>query len=415
MNGGLATAKWASGGAVGTEPASSRRPLRQDLGAGKTQKGNFLDATRDPHDHKDPWIIDGKTHLRGLSLTGLGEFVGSLGEPPYRVRQVSSWLYEKIAGDFSEMTDLPLATRETLRKNALLSSFRRVSVQVSQVDGTRKYLFELHDGNAVESVLMRHDKRITFCVSSQVGCPLDCRFCQTSKGQFRRNLSAGEILDEICYLKKECLEEADKVNIVFMGMGEPLLNYRSLVQAIGVINGAPGFELGSKRVTVSTSGLPRRMKNLAGEGLKCSLALSLNATTDAKRRELMPAVSKYTIEEIIEAARYYADKIRRRVTLEYVLLRGENTSMADARRLGKIARRGSFKINLIPYNPGRDGGFETLDEDELQAFIRELLPYSPTVTVRRSKGPDIFAACGQLWTESLAPRGHGASRETRET
>jgi 23S rRNA (adenine2503-C2)-methyltransferase len=196
----------------------------------------------------------------------------------------------------------------------------------------------------------------------------------------------------------------EKANIVFMGMGEPLLNYRAVVNAIRVLNAVPGFELGSKRVTVSTSGLPRRMKNLADEGLKCSLALSLNATTDPKRRELMPAVSRYAIEEVIDAARYFAEKSGRRVTLEYVLLRGENTSAEDARRLGKIARRGPFKINLIPYNPGRDGGFETLDEGELQSFIRELLPFSPTLTVRRSKGPDIFAACGQLWTQSLAPQ-----------
>ena len=384
---------------MGANP--EKRPRSRAVVAKRRRRSNEM---TDPHDHKDPWVIGEKTHLRGLTLSGLGEYVASLGEAPYRARQLASWLYEKIAVDFSEMTDLPLAIREALREKTLIGSFRRAAVQVSKIDGTRKYLFELHDGNSVESVLMRHGKRITFCVSSQVGCPLDCRFCQTSKGQFRRNLTAGEILDEVCYLKKECLDEADKVNIVFMGMGEPLLNYRALVQAVGVINEAPGFELGSKRVTVSTSGLPRRMRNLAEEGLKCSLALSLNATTDAKRRELMPAVSKYSIEEITEAAVYYAAKVDRKVTLEYVLLKGENTSVADARRLGKIARRGSFKINLIPYNPGRDGGFETLDEDELQGFIRELLPYSPTVTVRRSKGPDIFAACGQLWTESLGAR-----------
>jgi 23S rRNA (adenine2503-C2)-methyltransferase len=211
----------------------------------------------------------------------------------------------------------------------------------------------------------------------------------------------GEILDEICFLRKECREDTDKANVVFMGMGEPLLNYRSLAGAIRVLNEAPGFELGSKRITVSTSGLPRRMRNLAEEGLKCSLALSLNATTDEKRRELMPAVSRYTIDEVVEAARYFAEKSGRRVTLEYVLLRGENTTADDARRLGKIARRGPFKINLIPYNPGREGGFETPGEEELQQFIRLLLPYSPTLTVRRSKGPDIQAACGQLWTRSL--------------
>jgi 23S rRNA (adenine2503-C2)-methyltransferase len=359
---------------------------------------------RAEHVHKDPWNIGGKTHLRGLTIPALGEFVESLGQPPYRARQLASWLYEKLPDDVSAMTDLPLGFREGLRDRALVSSFCGCSVQESKVDGTRKYLFELHDGNMVESVLMRHGRRITFCVSSQVGCPLDCRFCETAKGQFRRNLSAGEILDEICHLKKDCLGDADKVNIVFMGMGEPLLNYRSLVQAVGVINSAPGFELGSKRVTISTSGLPRRMKNLADEALRCSLALSLNATTDAKRRELMPAVSKYTIEEIIDAARYYEKRSGRRVTLEYVMLRGVNTSPTDARRLGKIARSGPFKVNLIPYNPGRAGEFEAPDEEDLQAFIRGLLPYAPTVTVRRSKGPDIFAACGQLWTKSLGAR-----------
>jgi 23S rRNA (adenine2503-C2)-methyltransferase len=356
------------------------------------------------HEHEDPSIVDGKTHLRCLSLLELEAWAESLGEPRYRGRQLASWLYEKLAGDFAEMTDLPLGFRETLSGRALVSSFRRVSAQVSKIDGTKKYLFELHDGNCVESVLMQHDSRTTFCVSSQVGCPLDCRFCQTSKGQFRRNLTAGEILDQICWLKKECGDEMEKANIVFMGMGEPLLNYRSVVAAVRTLNAAPGFELGSKRITLSTSGLPRRMKNLADEGLKCSLAVSLNATTDAKRRELMPAVSRFTISEVVEAARYFAEKTGRRVTLEYVLLRGENSSAEDARRLGKIARRGSFKINLIPYNPGREGEFEAQNEDELQAFIRELLPFSPTLTVRRSKGPDIFAACGQLWTESLTPQ-----------
>ncbi len=359
---------------------------------------------QDPsHEHEDPTLVDGKTHLRCLTLAELAGYVEALGEPRYRTDQITSWVYEKIATDFSDMTNLPLTLRTRLEETAMVGSLTDVSVQISKVDGTRKYLFKLHDGNAVETVLMPHEKRITFCVSSQIGCPLDCVFCQTSKGVFQRNLTPGEILDQICYLKKDCQEVTDKVNVVFMGMGEPLLNYRSLVQTIAVLNEAPGFELGSKRVTVSTSGLPRRMRNLADEGLKCSLALSLNATTDIKRRSLMPAVSKYSIKEVIDAARYFAETTGRRVTLEYVLLKGENTSLEDARRLGKISRQGPFKLNLIPYNAGRDGGFETLGDAELHEFIQELLPYSPTVTVRRSKGPDIFAACGQLWTESLAP------------
>ncbi|UCG52546.1 MAG: 23S rRNA (adenine(2503)-C(2))-methyltransferase RlmN [Candidatus Latescibacterota bacterium] len=346
-------------------------------------------------------VENGRTHLRDLSLTELREFVERLEEPRYRYRQLVSWLYEKLADDFLEMTDLPMSLRETLGRNAEVSSLRGATMQVSKIDDTRKYLFELRDGKFVESVMMRHGHRLTLCISSQVGCPMDCRFCQTSKGVFQRNLKSGEILDQICHLKQDCRDDADKVNIVFMGMGEPLLNYRSLVQVIGTLNDADGLEMGSKRITVSTSGLPRRMKNLANEGIKCSLAVSLNATTDDQRRRLMPAVSRHSLKDTIDAARYFAERTGRRVTLEYVLLKGENTSYEDAHRLGKISRKGPFKINLIPYNPGRDPEFDTLSEDELDRFIQVLLPYSPTLTVRRSKGPDIFAACGQLWNQSL--------------
>lgn len=349
-------------------------------------------------------VKNGKTHLRDLSLPELAEFVTGFGEPAYRYRQLVSWLYEKLATDFPEMTDLPLGLRDSFAESALVTSLCGSSVQVSKIDGTRKYLFELRDHKLVESVMMNHGQRITLCISSQVGCPMDCVFCQTSKGVFQRNLKCGEILDQICHLKRECRDEANKshpVNVVFMGMGEPLLNYRSLVDAIRILNDPEGLDMGSKRITVSTSGLPRRMRNLADAGLKCSLALSLNATTDDDRRRLMPAVSKYPIKETVDAARYFAEKSGRKVTLEYVLLRGENTSEDDARRLGKISRRGPFKLNLIPYNPGREGEFETLNEDELQQFIHILLPYAPTLTVRRSKGPDIFAACGQLWNASL--------------
>ncbi|UCH82846.1 MAG: 23S rRNA (adenine(2503)-C(2))-methyltransferase RlmN [Candidatus Latescibacterota bacterium] len=351
-------------------------------------------------------VRNGKTHLRDLSLDQLSEFVSGFGEPPYRYRQLVSWLYEKLAGDFQEMTDLPLRLREQLAHHARVTSLRATTVQVSQIDGTRKFLFDLGDGKSIESVLMRHGQRVTLCISSQVGCPMDCLFCQTSKGVFQRNLKCGEILDQICHLKRVCRDEDEAkkshpVNIVFMGMGEPLLNYRSLVHAIRTLNAPEGFDMGSKRITVSTSGLPRRMCNLADAGLRCSLALSLNATTDSDRRRLMPAVSKYPIKETIDAARYFAETSGRRVTLEYVLLRGENTSDEDARRLGKISRQGPFKLNLIPYNPGPEGEYETLDEDELQRFIQLLLPYAPTLTVRRSKGPDIFAACGQLWNQSL--------------
>jgi 23S rRNA (adenine2503-C2)-methyltransferase len=344
---------------------------------------------------------DNKLHLRNLSLPDLRDFIAGHGMPEYRYRQIASWLYNKLAHDFEVMTDLPLAYRQRLAGEAVVESVQVLSTQTSAVDGTKKFLFQLCDGGLVESVFMPHGKRVTLCVSSQVGCPLDCVFCQTGKGVFGRNLTSGEILDQICYLKSGC--ENDKVNLVFMGMGEPLLNFEAIVQSIRVLNDPQGLDMGSRRITVSTAGLPRRMRDLADADLRCSLALSLNATTDQQRRQLMPAVGKYSITELVDAALYFHAQSGRRVTLEYVLLKGVNTSDADAKRLGKIAARGPFKVvNLIPYNPGREAEFSTLSEDDIQRFIKILLPYVPTVTVRRSKGPDIDAACGQLWTETLA-------------
>lgn len=339
-------------------------------------------------------------HLRDLSMDALRDFVVSHKVPEYRYRQVASWIYGKLATDFTEMTDLPLDLRMALSKRAAVERILVVSEQRSAVDGTRKFLFQLADGSLVESVLMPSPRRTTLCVSSQVGCPLDCVFCQTGKGGFGRNLTSGEILDQVCNLKR--YSDYDKINLVFMGMGEPLLNFDALVRAIRILNDPSGFDMGSRRITVSTAGLPRRMRDLADEGLRCSLALSLNATTDEQRRELMPAVGRYTIDELVDASLYFNSKGGRRITLEYVLLSGVNTSDADARRLGKISRRGPFKVNLIPYNPGLEEPFPAISEDEIQRFIRTVLPFAPAVTVRRSMGPDIQAACGQLWTETLA-------------
>jgi 23S rRNA (adenine2503-C2)-methyltransferase len=352
-----------------------------------------------------------KIHLRDLSLSDLREFVMSHDVPEYRYRQIASWLYDKLADDFGQMTDLPLDLRSRLADGAAVERIRIVSEQKSAVDGTRKFLFELADGSLVESVLMPSERRTTLCVSSQVGCPLDCVFCQTGKGDFGRNLTSGEILDQICHLKRHCA--FPKVNLVFMGMGEPLLNFEALAQTISVLNDPSGLDMGSRRITVSTAGLPRRMRDLADEGLRCSLALSLNATTDEQRGRLMPAVARHSIDELIEAALYFNSKSGRRVTLEYVLLNGLNTTQADAKRLGKIAGRGPFKVNLIPYNPLREDEFSTISEAEIQRFIRTVLPYAPTVTVRRSMGPDIDAACGQLWTETLAKDTEKPTKGTR--
>jgi 23S rRNA (adenine2503-C2)-methyltransferase len=366
--------------------------------------------TRPPTDRgaKEPAVESASpppshTHLRDLGLRGLREFVLQRGLPEYRYRQIASWIYGKLVSDFDSMTDLPLDFRHDLSVDAVVQSVRVAARQLSAVDGTAKYLFELSDGALVESVLMPHEGRTTLCVSSQVGCPLDCVFCQTGKGVFGRNLTTGEILDQICYLKRE--SGHSKVNLVFMGMGEPLLNFDALVRTIRVLNDPEGLDMGSRRITVSTAGLPRRMRDLGDRGVRCSLALSLNATTDAQRQSLMPAVGRYRIDELVDAAVYFHEKTGRRITLEYVLLKNANMSDEDAKRLGRISRRGPFKVNLIPYNAGREADFAPVQEPDIQRFIQVLLPYAPTVTVRRSKGPDIDAACGQLWTQTLARKG----------
>ena len=340
-------------------------------------------------------------HIRDMSIPALREFILSQGEPEYRFRQLATWIYARLSTDFQQMTDLSLEMRGRLAERFVVRSARPASVQESQLDGTRKYLFELHDGARVESVLMRYEDRTTLCVSSQVGCPLDCVFCETAKGRFQRDLTAGEILDQICTLKDDAGLASKKVNIVFMGMGEPLLNFDATVAAIRTLNDPLGLNLGARRVTLSTSSFPERIRELADSDVSCSLALSLNAPNDTIRRELMPKASRFSIDELMDAARYFVRNGGRRVTLEYVMLRGVNTSDADADALAKLTRGQPFKINLIPYNPGRASQFASISEAEIQRFVRRLLPIAPAVTVRRSRGTDIDAACGQLWTKSL--------------
>jgi 23S rRNA (adenine2503-C2)-methyltransferase len=274
-------------------------------------------------------------------------------------------------------------------------------VQESALDGTRKFLFELADGARVESVLMRYENRTTLCVSSQVGCPLDCVFCETAKGNFRRNLTAGEILDQVCTLKLEAGAQDQKINVVFMGMGEPLLNLPELVRALRVMNDPLGLNMSDRRITVSTSSFPERIRELAATDVSCSLALSLNAPNDAKRRALMPKASHFSIQELLDAARDFARSGRRRVTLEYVLIPGVNMDDDDAEELGRLSHRQPFKLNLIPYNPGRVDPLPRPTEEEIDRFVSRLLPVAPAVTVRRSRGVDIDAACGQLWNASL--------------
>ncbi len=336
-------------------------------------------------------------HIRNLSPAELADRLEALGQPPWRVRQLTAWLYGRLVEDFDAMTDLPAALRAELARRFVVRTAREVARSESAVDGTCKVLFELPDGARVEAVRMRYDGRTTLCVSSQAGCPLDCAFCETARGGFRRNLTAGEILDQVCALMAEAGLAGRKVNVVFMGMGEPLLNFDAVVAAVRTLNAPEAFDLGARRITISTSSFPERIRALARTDLRCSLALSLNAPDDALRRRLMPKASRFPIAELLDAAEAFVRSGRRHATLEYVMLRGVNTSPRHADALARLAAGRPFKVNLIPYNPGRHGAFERVGEREIDAFARRLARRVRAVTVRRSRGVDIDAACGQLW------------------
>ncbi len=342
-----------------------------------------------------------RRHLRSLSLDQLRDFVIAEGESPYRFVQLATWVYGRLESNIDAMSDLPREFRSRLAERFDISTSAPVSIQESAIDGTRKFLFECADGARVESVLMRYDRRNTVCLSSQVGCPLDCVFCETAKGRFQRNLTSGEILDQLCLLKSEAGSPSEKINVVFMGMGEPLLNLPNVVAAIRTMNDPRGLDIVGRRITVSTSSFPERIRELADSGVDCSLALSLNAPNDEKRRELMPKASNFPIRELLDAARYFVRDGRRRVTLEYVLIKGCNMDDDDADQLAALSRDQPFKLNLIPYNPGRRDPFQRPTEPDINRFIERVLPHAPAVTVRRSRGVDIDAACGQLWNQYL--------------
>ncbi len=349
-------------------------------------------------------MTESKQHIRDIGLETLRQAVMDHCGAEYRYRQLCQWLYGKLAQNFDEMTNLSLDVREWLNRRFTMDSAIPILAQFSRIDGTRKYLFELEAGVTIESVVMWYEKRTTLCISSQAGCPLDCVFCETATGKFRRNLTTGEILDQICTLKRDAGLADKKVNVVFMGMGEPMLNYDAVVGAIRVLNDPLGLDLGARRITVSTSGFPDRIRKLAEEDIRCSLALSLNAPGDKSRSKLMPKASRSSVSELLDAVEYFVRHKNRRATLEYVMLGGVNTSDEDAVALSRLTAGLPVKINLIPYNPGRTGTFRAVSEREIQQFVKKLIPKAPAVTVRRSRGNDIDAACGQLWTQTLGKK-----------
>ena len=332
-----------------------------------------------------------------MTVQEIQNALDSLGIEPYRARQIFQWIYRKNATSFAQMTNLSKSLRQALSEKADILVLRPLSVRRSSESGTIKFLFALPDGNAVESVYIPDQKRRTVCVSTQVGCALKCRFCQTGKMGLTRNLTSGEIVDQVLAIEREVGVRV--TNVVMMGMGEPFHNYENALRAAELMADPEGLAIGQRRITISTSGLVPQIERFTRENRRFKLAVSLNATTNATRSALMPINRKFPLESLLQALRDYSRHSRNRVTFEYVLIADQNDSPKDARRLRQLLKGIHCKINLIPYNP-TGPGFQPPSEERLGAFIQELLDFPAPVTVRRSRGTDIDAACGQLFVKN---------------
>lgn len=354
-----------------------------------------------------------KKNLRGFTLKELEEFAISIGEQKYRGKQLFNWLYTREAGSFGEMTSLSNALREKLSSVATIDSLKPIEIQESRRDGTTKFLFQLGDGKRVECVLIpprtafdspdarseEEQQRLTLCVSTQVGCPLDCKFCATATMGFLRNLTAGEIVGQVLEAKK--ISGKSITNLVYMGMGEPLLNYEEVMKSVEIITN--GMNIAPRRITVSTAGLTPEIHQMADEKRKVKLAVSLHTLDDAARASLMPIGKKYSLDDLLNSTEYYYRKTRRRVTFEYILFDGWNDRDEDVARLVKLAKRIPCKVNIIPFHSiefthptGLSAKLLPTPPARADEFVRKLREAHLTVFVRSSAGEDIDAACGQL-------------------
>ncbi len=347
-------------------------------------------------------------NIKTLFPDGLEAYIVEMGLPKYRAAQIFEWIYRNRASTFAEMTNIAKPERGMLADRFSISAHRLLTVERS-IDGTRKFLFGLEDNHTIESVLIPDEDRNTLCISSQVGCAQACRFCLTGGGGFRRNLAAFEIADQVLQVEILLGEETGRTvggappeqsrlitNIVLMGMGEPLANFDAVVKALKIITAEKGLGFSTRRITLSTAGIVPEIDRLGQAGPKVNLAVSLNATTDEVRDRIMPVNRRWPIRELLAACRRFPLDERRRITFEYVLLRGVNDSEADALRLVKLLRGIRCKVNLIPFNPFPGSEFRRPDSEEVQRFRKILVDHHYTALVRESRGRDISAACGQL-------------------
>ncbi len=336
----------------------------------------------------------GKENLMLLDEAGLASLVESLGMPRYRSAQIGRWVYADGLTSFDGMTNLSKKDREMLAEKAEIRPPELIERLVS-TDGTEKYLFELDDGERIESVMIPDEKRVTLCISSQAGCALGCRFCLTGAGGFRRNLAPHEITGQV-FLAKRLAVPRELTNFVLMGMGEPLMNTENVLDALGRLTSGAMFGISPRRITLSTAGVVPEIAKLGESGVGVNLAVSLNAATDEVRDVIMPINRKYPIRELIRALKEYPLEPRRRITIEYVLLSGVNDAITDARALAKLLRGLKCKINLIPFNEHPGSDYRAPDEYAVLAFQQVLHDKGYTAFIRQSRGADILAACGQL-------------------
>ncbi|MDD7738737.1 MAG: 23S rRNA (adenine(2503)-C(2))-methyltransferase RlmN [Fusicatenibacter sp.] len=334
------------------------------------------------------------TDIKSMSMDELKSICIELGEKPFRGKQLYEWIHKKLVPDYDSMTNLPAGFREKLKEKEPLVCLEPIEIQRSAIDGTRKYLFRLSDGNVIESVWMQYHHGNSVCISSQVGCRMGCRFCASTIGGLVRSLSASEMLDQIYRIEADTKERVS--NVVVMGTGEPLDNYENLLRFIRILSSPEGLNVSQRNITVSTCGIVPNIYRLAEEQLQITLALSLHAPNDEKRKELMPIAYRYSMDEILDACRNYFAKTGRRITFEYSLVGGKNDSEEDARELSQKIQDINCHVNLIPVNPIKERSYVKSGKKVIENFKNKLEKYGINVTIRREMGADIDGACGQL-------------------
>ena len=339
-------------------------------------------------------VMPHKTDIKSLNYNELVQYVESINEKKFRAAQLYSWMHEKLAESYDEMTNISDKLKNTLKEDTLYTSLKIVKMQESRIDGTRKYLFELYDGNLIESVFMKYHHGNSVCISSQVGCKMGCRFCASTLNGCVRNLLPSEMLDQIYRISRDTNERVS--NVVIMGSGEPMDNYDNVIKFIELLNSERGLNISQRNITVSTCGIVPKIKELADLKLQITLAISLHAPNDELRKTMMPIANKYSIAEIMDACRHYLDKTGRRISFEYSLVKGVNDTKECANELIELVKGLNCHINLIPVNPIKERDYEQSEKNSIHNFKEILEKAGVNVTIRREMGRDIDGACGQL-------------------